>query len=310
MTAIKRLRALLNRLTRLIRRMIGRRPTEPRFDEFSSYDAYLDHVERYRTIWIERERITHDWSQLGDSFHISGYCDPCERRVDFLVDFLYAPSLSERREPNWRERVVCPCGLNNRVRAAVHVFRRFCRPTRSDPIYITEQVTPLYRWLTEEYESVVGSEYQGDTVPFGSTRQDGIRNESITHLSFADAAFAHALSFDVIEHVPDYEMALRELSRVLRPGGTLLFSVPFLANAQHTLTRARITCEGEIEHLLPPEYHGDPMAEEGCLCFYHFGWDLLESARRAGFSDVRAIAVWSREFGYLGGEQLLFLARR
>lgn len=295
---------------RTVRRSIGRRPPEPRFDSFSSYQSYVRHAERARRIWADRERIARDWSQGGDVFHLPGYCDPCERRVEFLVDFLYASTLSERREPNWRERLVCPCGLNNRVRAAAHVFRRFCQPTRKDPIYITEQVTPLYRWLTEEYDRVVGSEYLGDTIAFGATSQAGIRNESITDLSFSEASFAHVLSFDVIEHVPDYEKALRELGRVLQPGGNLLFSVPFLADTTQTITRARVTGEGKIEHLLPPEYHGDPMAEEGCLCFYHFGWDLLEAARRCGFSDVRAIAVWSREFGYLGGEQLLFLARR
>ena len=51
---------------------------------------------------------------------------------------------------------------------------------------------------------------------------------------------------------------MRECQRCLKPGDNLSFSVPFLANAQETLTRARVTETGELEHLLPAEYHGDP----------------------------------------------------
>lgn len=38
-----------------------------------------------------------------------------------------------------------------------------------------------------------------------------------------------ALCFEVLEHVPDTQEALREIHRVLKPGGRLIFSVPFLS---------------------------------------------------------------------------------
>ena len=52
--------------------------------------------------------------------------------------------------------------------------------------------------------------------------------------------------------------------------------------------------DGTIEHLHPPEYHGDPLDPGGCLCFHHFGWDLLDLLRDAGFRSVTAYSVWSR----------------
>jgi SAM-dependent methyltransferase len=45
-------------------------------------------------------------------------------------------------------------------------------------------------------------------------------------LPFADASFDLVCAFDVVEHVVDDRAVFLELSRVLRPGGVLVFSVP------------------------------------------------------------------------------------
>ncbi len=241
-----------------------------------------------------------------------GFCFVCNHQVLFHTDLEYGfPQPDGGCLPNWRERMVCPdCQLNNRMRASIHLFHLLCNPTPQSRLYLTEQVTPLYAWFQSNYQNVTGSEYLGSMVARGVTNQAGIRNEDVTRLTFADEEFDAILSFDVFEHVPDYLLALGECLRCLKPGGTLFFTVPFNHQSRQHLVRAEIDAEGEINHLLPPEYHGNPIGEDGCLCYYHFGWELLEQLRRLGFSDVATYIYWSDKFGYLGGDQLVFKATK
>ena len=52
------------------------------------------------------------------------------------------------------------------------------------------------------------------------------RTGEITALPYPDARFGLVAAFDVIEHVADDARAFAELTRVLRPGGRLICSVP------------------------------------------------------------------------------------
>lgn len=48
----------------------------------------------------------------------------------------------------------------------------------------------------------------------------------VQHMPMPDSSFDSAICIEVLEHVPDPERALRELWRVLKPEGKLVFSVP------------------------------------------------------------------------------------
>jgi SAM-dependent methyltransferase len=49
---------------------------------------------------------------------------------------------------------------------------------------------------------------------------------SLTALPFADGSFDRIICPEVVEHIADDQAALRELARVLAPGGKLIFTVP------------------------------------------------------------------------------------
>ena len=277
----------------------------------ANFDEYIAWIVPNAGEAAEIAAIEADLVKDDAPFQVHGHCAVCEVDSDFLVDFAYAPpAIDGKQLPNWRERLECQCGLNNRMRAALHFLRGNLAASDTDLVYITEQITPLYHAFERLFPLLIGSEYLSDGTSPGRTNAQHIRHEDVTHLTFPDAHLDIVASFDVLEHVPNYAAAFREFARCLKSGGSLLLSVPFFAHRTTTLTRARMRDNGDIEHLETPEYHGDPLSTAGVLCFYHFGWDLLDVMRSTGFVDANVHFYWSREYGYLGGRQLLIAAQR
>ncbi|KFN49335.1 class I SAM-dependent methyltransferase [Arenimonas composti] len=221
-----------------------------------------------------------------------GWCGLCRRPAHFA---LRAGSTAG----DLREQLECAhCGLNARHRAALSAL--LAGQSRQARVYLTEQASPAYVWLRARLPRAEGSEY--GLAPDVRARMQryyeaigghgALVERDVTALAFADASLDAIGSFDVLEHVPDYAAALHEFARVLRPGGRLVLTAPFLDDTQATEVLARRRADGGIEHLLdPPELHADPLGD-GVLCWYHFGWDLLDTLRATGFRH----AAWQRAF--------------
>ncbi len=241
-----------------------------------------------------------------EPFNVHGYSYTAHREVDFLVDFQHA---GDSGGVVWRERVCCPeTAFNNRMRATFHLFDIEMGAYHDSEIYLTEQITPIFTYFSSKYANVTGSEFLGDKVPYGTCDERGIRNETLCALTFSDETFEAVVSLDVIEHIPDYYSAFKECFRVLKPGGKLMWSVPFSPSLETNYVLARLI-NGEVEYVVnPPHYHGDPLSPEGILCYTLFGWEMLNQVRTIGFKDVYALCFQSIEFGYLGGEQFIFIA--
>ncbi len=221
-----------------------------------------------------------------------GYCVLCDAERRFLC-----PELTVGQALSLRESLVCAeCRNNARQRAAAGLL--IGDASTSASTYVTEQAGPLYRALRRRIPALVGSEFAQSRARRWRLRAwlwrhglfERLRFGDVTRLPFANGSFDAVLSLDVLEHVPDYQAALREFARVLRPGGELVLSVPFYADLANSGTLARIDAAGRIEHLQPPEYHGDPLGG-GVLCFHHFGWDLLAAMREAGFAGAEAVRL-------------------
>jgi SAM-dependent methyltransferase len=120
------------------------------------------------------------------------------------------------------------------------------RPT-SDPWVGSRRVVAvrphLWRWLAASVDGLpvlevgpglrptaaVGTSYFVDRSPH-ALRQLAARGGKVAQaeaeLGFPDGFFGAVLAFEVLEHVEADGALLREIARVLRPGGTLMLSVP------------------------------------------------------------------------------------
>jgi len=277
---------------------------------FETLDEFEKSAADFSLLCEQRIAVERSFITSGFPLNIRGRCYVCDTDVEYSIDSKGAYQMPWGEMPHWRERAICPrCGLNGRMRSFVQLLEQLVSPKSDAAIYISEQMTELYRVLLGRYPHLIGSEYREGLVS-GQVGQDGIRNESLTNLSFASESFDVVLSTDVFEHVYAIDVALRECLRVLRPGGSLLFTVPFSAERKENVLRARQHKDGTIEHILPASYHGDPVRAEGSLTFHQFGWQLLDQIKDAGFSEVTAYNVWEPENIYLGPYNWFFKAMK
>jgi len=235
---------------------------------------------------------------------ILGYCRICKKHTWFLIDTLYAYN----GLINYREWMICVnCGLNNRQRFLLNILYKRCKLYKDCKIYIYEQVTPFYKTLIKKFPDIIGSEYLDSNYKSG-TIINGIRHEDSTNLSFDNNSFNILISLDVFEHVFDFEQSIKEVFRVLKPKGRLLFSIPFYPNNDKTEKRADIDSMGEILHNKEPVYHGNPVSNKGALVVYDFSWDIFDILKNCGFKDIFVTAGYNRLTGNIGSLQYFFEA--
>jgi 2-polyprenyl-3-methyl-5-hydroxy-6-metoxy-1,4-benzoquinol methylase len=141
--------------------------------------------------------------------------------------------------------------------------------------------------LVEEYQHRLAIE--GVDANYSSLR---VRQGDLLALPWGGGTFDHALCLDVLEHLPfdAQARALAELRRVLRPGGTLLVSVPNLAHLQsrvHFLLRGRL-----IRTASEQKHPGDRPAAEYARLFMQAGFVL--EARRGIFPTLPLVTALIR----------------
>jgi SAM-dependent methyltransferase len=89
----------------------------------------------------------------------------------------------------------------------------------------------LYLWLRRQD----GVEYTGTDIDATRYRHiAGMRSADLTAAPFPDASFDIVICSHVLEHVPDDATAMREIRRILRPGGRALLLTPFATDGGGT----------------------------------------------------------------------------
>lgn len=250
------------------------------------------------------------------AFRIGAYCACCASPQNMMFDWSLSLTQPDKIVIAWTEKLACDnCGMNSRMRAVWDfVTSRLGGLNEGSAVYLPERITPGFVKWKERFPLAVGSEYVGPEARSGTYHKvgalDDVLHQDLTHLDFPDASFDLIISQDVFEHIPSYRRAFQECSRVLKRGGTLVFSIPFFPELAKTQVRATLHENGDIHSDYPLEYHGDPMSSAGSLCFQHFGWDILDELRVSGFSEAFAHSYWSPLQGHLGAPYFVFSAIR
>jgi len=140
------------------------------------------------------------------------YCPACDRLVD-----RFEPSA--RGRPNAK----CPkCGALERHRFLALVLDTL-RPSLG-PLGTVLDIAPVPA-VTRVVERLEPETHVRVDIGYDNRLVDVIG--SITQIPMADSSVHLAICFHVLEHVPDDALAMRELARVLAPGGLAVVQVPW-----------------------------------------------------------------------------------
>lgn len=115
---------------------------------------------------------------------------------------------------------------------------------------------------------------RGDLVP----TREGVEKLDVTAINYPDESFDLVICNHVLEHVPDDRRALKELLRVLKPGGRAILQTPYAA-----------LLEESVEDPEGRKSSSERLAEFGQEDHIRlYGRDLFTRIREAGFElEVR-----------------------
>lgn len=222
---------------------------------FSIRKIYLRHVYR---------------KYKGDGFT----CNVCGGRYTRFVPVY--PSHNNRRaiENNqviagYGENVLCPyCLSTARERLVIAVLGKM--NLQGKKILHLSPEKNVFLFLTGKAEVITA-----DLAPgFYKNIDKHILQADATKLSFPDNRFDIVIGNHILEHIPDDLAAMREIFRVLKPGGTAVLQVPF------SITIAATLEDPFINH---PEKQAQLFGQKDHVRIYHLS-DYISRLKQTGFS--------------------------
>ena len=173
------------------------------------------------------------------------------------------------------------------------------QPPENFTLYNTEAHGRIHDLLSSKFGAAyTASEYVSPSAEPGSmhkTQIGMVRHEDLRALSFPSNSFDLVMSAEVFEHIPEPYVALAEVFRVLKPGGSYIWTVPMNTDPQSKdtqfsmLNAAGKRFDAADPAIKSPQFHGDPMAPEGgIVVFQVFGaGELLSKMCEIGLHFVQ-----------------------
>lgn len=220
------------------------------------------------------------WADTPYKWRLSkGECPLCNKSL----------FLSFRRDPFMTRCLKCRTNITNLSLIAA-IKNHFKEPYAGKSAYELSSYGCTLAWLRAHWPTVIASEFFPEEKP-GSVI-DGVLNQDVQQLTFADESFDLVTSNQVFEHVPDDIRGYAECFRVLREGGALIFSVP-LYDTDRT-ERIAFLDQGNVVFSGHPEYHDSRLAGAKSVPVFwrHSSRDIAERVKTAGFRKVELMEAF------------------
>lgn len=227
---------------------------------------------------------------VGDELYFSheGRCPICENTVTFSS------------KSDWfRDHLICSaCGSIPRERALIHTLNTFFPKFKEKRIH---ESSPGGRGasikLKDEVEKYSSSHFFSHVAPGSIDAASGLRSENLENLTFEDESFDFLITQDVMEHVFEPKKAFNEIARVLKPGGSHVFTVPLINKSDPTECWASKSKDNEIIFHHKPEYHGNPIDSSGSLVTMHWGYDIASYIMKAANTPTTIVFIDNIDIG-------------
>ena len=220
---------------------------------------------------------------------VSGFCYACGRNADFKYHDVIGDDLAKqwninsklRKAFSQRESMHCSgCMSSLRLRTLSKAItyslgkkgsslKNLINDNEFKNLKIAEinACGDLHNIL-KDHKKLYYSEYE--------PKDPSIRKEDLMKLSYPDNYFDIVLTSDTFEHIPDFNGGLKEVRRVLKPGGKHIFTIPTI-NSRRTVKRVDL----KGNNLREPTYHGS--GEPDNLVVNEFGFDVINKINKNGF---------------------------
>ncbi|KAI3432864.1 hypothetical protein D9Q98_010447 [Chlorella vulgaris] len=174
-------------------------------------------------------------------------------------------------------------------------------------IYNTQCAGVLHNIL-HEAPRYVCSEFISTDVSAGSIVH-GVQHEDLQRTSFNDNTFDLVISGEVLSHIPSPYQAHYEVRRILKPGGSHVFTVPFSPTDLHDQVRASVEEGRLVHHIEPPIYAGDAIHKNGILLYTIFGKETVDKLCMLDF-NVTTHHLHVGAHGIIGKNAWVFVATK